>query len=496
MSLSVSEHSQGVPAITNKKPAIQFTMKKEDKQRLKGLPWHKRLEEWGDAGVQLLVVRRGESRHPVIFVERQGVRYAIKETTPHMAEREIRILGQIELRGIPALSPVGSVVVPAPPIAIDTPLPGGSTQYISGDRGYTITRLAPRVVPHVLLYRLNMTKRTKQRILSAVAVLMIELHEHGVYWGDPSLANVLIRIDGRSILAIMADAETAELFPGPVSDGLREQDMAQFGESLAWQSEDLRQARGLPEEAQVLDDSDFRYFMQRYRWLRKEHERVSKFPDLGTIYQAQQFLHNLNRWGFSLLDATGGAIQNITTILPGWYQKRIYALLHITVPKAYVRRFYNMILGHQAIMSRKEGREVSLEEAAHDWYEKYHLPAILLLRRLLTRGQDPMKAYFAIMLHKWKMSEEAGSEIPLDEAVLDWSMKKAQTGKLGPMDPALQVKWWRELEPVSEALGPPLIAGEELEPLLSTSEKPLVYLQQPELEQKLPEILEKGNPEH
>lgn len=263
-----------------------------------------------------------------------------------------------------------------------------------------------------------------------------------------------------------------------------------FEESLAWQSEDLRQARELPEDAQVLDDADFRYFSQRYRWLRKEHAKVAQFPEVNTLYHIQKFLRNLNRWSFSALDTTGGALQNITTVLPGWYQKRIYNLLHVTVPRTYARRFYNMILGHQAIMGREEKREVSLEEAAHHWYNNYHLPAILLLKRLLTRGQDPMKAYFAIMLHKWKLSEQEQREVSLDDAVLDWSMKQAQTGKLGDMDPALQVKWWRELEPVAQALEPPMIADEELEPLLSTSERPLVRMEQPELEQKLPKILE------
>src|SRR5213078_379823 len=136
------------------------------------------------------------------------------------------------------------------------------------DRGYTVTRLTPRVIPHSLLFRLPFSRRTKRHILGAVAVLLGELHEHGVFWGDPSLANVLIRIDGRRILAIMADAETSELFPGPVSDGLREQDLALFSESLAWQAEDLRQARNLPEDVQLLDDKDFRYFEKRYRWLR------------------------------------------------------------------------------------------------------------------------------------------------------------------------------------------------------------------------------------
>ena len=111
-----------------------------------------------------------------------------------------------------------------------------------------------------------------------MAVLLVELHEHGVYWGDPSLANVLICIDGRHILAIMADAETAELFPEPVSEGLRDQDVASFGESLIWQAEDLRQARDLPEEETVVDDKDFRYFVRRYHWLHREHIQLATSP--------------------------------------------------------------------------------------------------------------------------------------------------------------------------------------------------------------------------
>jgi hypothetical protein len=287
----------------------------------------------------------------------------------------------------------------------------------------------------------------------------------------------------------MADAETAELFPGPISEGLREQDQAMFGESLAWQSEDLRQARGLPEDKQVLNDSDYRYFLQRYRWLRREHAQVTAFPEFNTAYQAQLFLRKLNRWGFSLFNMTGHALQQLTTVLPGWYQRRIHELLHINVPRVYAHRLYNMILGHQAIMSKQEGRNVSIEEAARHWYEQYHLPTILLLRRVLTKGQDPMQAYFAVMLHKWRLSEKAGYEVPLDEAILDWSMQQAEPGALGEIDPALLAKWWRELEPAAAVLEPPLLEGEALEPLLSTAERPLVHLQPPELEQKLPEIL-------
>jgi hypothetical protein len=462
-----------------------------DKRRLETLPWHLPMEEWLAQGVELLNIRRGESRHPVVFVEREDVRYAIKETTPRMAEREIRNFREIELRGIPSLSPIGTVVVPAPPLALEVPQLGGMKQYISGDRGYTVTRLAPRVVPHVLLYRLPFAKKTKHRLLSAVAVLMVELHEHGIYWGDPSLANVLLRIDGRSILAIMADAETSELFPTPVNEGLREQDLALFGESLSWQAEDLRHARDLPEDAQVLDDSDYRYFEQRYRWLRREHSLVSTTPNFTTLYQVQQLLRSLHRWGFSLANTTGHNLQHLTTVLPGWHQRRIYELLHISVPRIYAHRFYDMILGHQAILSQKQHHPVNLEEAAQDWYTRYHVPTILLLRQNLTSGQDPMQAYFAVMRHKWNLSRKAGYEVPIEEALLDWFMQQAETGHIGAVDPAAIASWWRDRKPVSLALEPPSITSEELEPLLSTGEKPLVRLREPELEQKMPEILDK-----
>jgi hypothetical protein len=426
----------------------------------------------------------------VLFVERSGVRYAIKETTTHMAEREIRHLQEIARRGIPTITAVGTVSVTQPPILLDERGPGGSLQYLSGDRGYTVTRLALRVVPHVLLYRLTFTRRTKERLLSAVAVLMVELHEHGIYWGDPSLANILIRIDGKRVLALMADGETTELFAGPISEGLRLQDLASFAESLAWQAEDLRLAHGLAEDQLVLDEADFRYFERHYRWLRRVHERfATDHLPVSALYQTQRFLQSINRRGFSLLNMTGKALLEFATVRPGWYQRRLSELLHITIPRRYARRFYNLILGHQALLSEAEQREVSIEEAAQHWYTAYHLPALLLLRRVLTHEQDTLQAYFEIMLHKWKLSEQAGYEIPLEEATLSWAMQQAHTGELGPIDPALQARWTRELSPTAQALEVPLIEGEQLDPLLSTGERPLVHLPEEELEAKLPELL-------
>lgn len=479
---TVKTHSSSAP--------ITFQMDAPNRRLLQDLPWDALLEEWPSRGIVPLMVRRGESRHPVIFVEREGVRYAIKETTPHMAEREIVNLREIDRRGIPALSPVGSVIVSVPPILLEEKGPNGLPEYISGDRGYMVTKLAPRVIPHVLLYRVPFTRKTKRRLLSAIAILLIELHEHGVYWGDPSLANVLIRIAGQRIQAILADAETVEFFTGPVSENLREQDLESFGESLMWQAEDLRQASGMPEEEELVDDKDFRYLEQRYRILRREHRQLHSSLASATRFQFQNMLETLNERGFSLLDMGGQAFQQFAAVLPGWYQRRIHELLGIHVSRRYARRFYNTILNHQYQLSKNAGHPVSLEEAAKDWYTRYHLPSILFLRQHLTKGQDPLQAYFSFLEYRWKLSQKAGYEVPLEEAALSWLIEQVENEKLIGVDPADLARWWHERQPVEQVLESPLIEGKELEPLLAKEEKPLVHLPAPELDKKLTQILE------
>src|SRR5438874_13781 len=129
-------HNMETSAKTINSTAPKFSMSAAERHRLEHFPWQVPLEEWPAHGVVPLSIRRGESRHPVIFVESSGVRYAIKETAPRMAEHEIYNLREIEYRGIPALSPIGTVTVTAPPILLDVSAPGGVPQYISGDRGY------------------------------------------------------------------------------------------------------------------------------------------------------------------------------------------------------------------------------------------------------------------------------------------------------------------------------------------------------------------------
>src|SRR5689334_16642813 len=108
--------------------ALTYELSRADKQELADLPWIAGLEEWPARGVQAVHARRGESRHLVLFVETARRRYAIKETSPEMALREIRQLQEVRRRGIYALEPVGVVVAPGPMVAVG--VVAGITQYL------------------------------------------------------------------------------------------------------------------------------------------------------------------------------------------------------------------------------------------------------------------------------------------------------------------------------------------------------------------------------
>jgi hypothetical protein len=270
---------------------------RQDWLRMRSLPWGAPLERWGDLGATMLSIRKGESRHEVIFVEAGGRRYAIKETSPEAAEREIHVYEQVAPRHISTLEPVGWVVISGDPIEVGQM--GGRPVYMSGDTGYCVTRLAERVLPQSILYRYPFTGANKRLLWNAIAGLLADLHDAGVYWGDPSLANTLIDLSGQRLTAVMADAETAEVTPGPLSEGLRRQDLDSFVESLIWQAEDIRLARGLGEDTQLITEGDAFYVISRYAGLRADRQAQRRERGLLAL---ERRLERLNALGYGVLN--------------------------------------------------------------------------------------------------------------------------------------------------------------------------------------------------
>jgi Domain of unknown function (DUF4032) len=425
---------------------------RRDWSHLRGLPWGVPLEEWPEHGVTPLTVRRGEARHPILFVDLSHHRYAIKETSPAAAEHEVHLFQELRRRGCPTLEPVGHIVTAGEPVPAGEV--AGRTVYVSGDAGYCVTRLAEHVLPQSVLYRYPFTDQNKRLLWNAIADLLLQLHEAGVFWGDPSLANVLIDLSGHRLTAIMADAETAEVVQGHLAEGLRRQDLDAFVESLEWQAEDIRLARGLPEDDQLVTQDDANYFLARYAGLRAE--RAISALDEGAFARLRTLrmrMERLNALGYGMLALGTRAVRaglsevesavatpadeirwRAATLRPGWYVQRLRELLGVRVPRAYASRIYEHILVHKWLMSEHAGHDVGLDAAARDWLTHIHRPAMEFLNSYLPSA-DPQTLYaeyLRILDHMWDLSQREGRPVSFEEGGMDYALARAEPDPTRP----------------------------------------------------------------
>src|ERR1700736_5044666 len=183
---------------------------------LLALPWLEPLAEWDATEAPLRDIPVGPSRHLVRFVETEGGLWALKELPERIAAKEYAVLRELETRSLPAVRPAGLVIQPREDTAILV------TRFLEGSWQYR--RLLMRIPP-------NMAKH-RERLLDAMASLLVDLHRNGVFWGDCSLANTLFSRDGQVLQAWLVDAETSEIHP-ELTDGQRSHDLEIMVENVA-----------------------------------------------------------------------------------------------------------------------------------------------------------------------------------------------------------------------------------------------------------------------
>ena len=66
-------------------------------------------------------------------------------------------------------------------------------------------------LPYRALFTQVLRPDTATRLVDALAVLLVRLHNVGFFWGDVSLSNTLFRRDAGAFAAYLVDAETGEL---------------------------------------------------------------------------------------------------------------------------------------------------------------------------------------------------------------------------------------------------------------------------------------------
>ena len=381
--------SRKVPGRTKKIDNIRFQIPPRDLSALASLPWRFPLESWEDHGVSLLQVKSGLSRHVVRFVESGDRRFAVKETSPEIAEREFQSYVSLARLEIPTLIPIGVVARFEGTNVVRTKVGELLQERVTG---YLVTELMEKVVPDSYLFKRGFSPENRKRIWDAVVRLFIQMHGHGVYWGDASLANMLIRFTteivpelGRrtKLSAILADAETVEIRPS-ISDTMRITDVELFLESMLWTEADLR-ASGVVRDPLVTQE-DQHYVLSSYNDRFAIEQEIQSF-ELVTHIDVDRLLGNFDVRGYGKL-----------------------LLQHIKEHKWY--------------LSERRGQEVSLSEAAEDWYHEIFKPVCKIFHDFGLLKFFPDKTastlYVEVMEHKYFMSEREKRDVGLVAALKDY----------------------------------------------------------------------------
>jgi hypothetical protein len=369
------------------------------------LPWSVPLEDW--PADRLAALPRGISRHIVRFVRVSNRVLAIKEIKVDLARREYAMLRNLERMDLPCVEPFGVVSGRVTPDGrpLDACL---------------ITRHLQYSLPYRALYSQALRPDTAQRLIDALAVLLVRLHLAGFFWGDVSLSNTLFRRDAGAFAAYLVDAETGELRPS-LSDGQREHDLEIARVNIAGELMDLEAGGFLEEVADPLEVSQ--RIVDRYRelWLAlTESERF----ETGDRWRVEERIRRLNDLGFDIdelamsTDLDGTTIQIQPKVVDaGHHSRRLLRLTGLDVEENQARRLLNDLDSYRAATDRQNEAE---ELVAHDWLVSVYEPTVRAVPRELAGKLEPAELFHEVLEHRWYMSERAGTDVPVRLAVRDY----------------------------------------------------------------------------
>lgn len=374
---------------------------------LLALPWDRPLSDWLVPDVALRDFAVGPSRHLVKFVEADGHLWAVKDMPARIAVKEYDVLRQLEDRGLPAVRPAGLVLQPEFDTAILV------TRYLEGSWQYR--RLFMRLPPDQPKHR--------ARLLDAMAGLLVELHRHGVFWGDCSLANTLFSRDGQLLQAWLVDAETSEIHPS-LSRGQREYDLQILVENVAMGMIDLAERVEHPEELHDTLIAEAQQVQVTYEalWDVVHSEPVFGFTDR---YRVEGTIRRLNDLGFavdelSLQPDSADPSQLRVRVAVGdrrYHAQHLQDLTGLDVGEGQARILLGDMQAYQAQLCREVGHDVDESTAARLWVIEVVTPTEQLAHAALQHTGTPIQAYCDLLEVRWLLSEEAGRDVGTNRAL-------------------------------------------------------------------------------
>lgn len=363
------------------------------------LPWSTPLEQW--PADQLVALPQGISRHVVRFVRLAGTVYAVKETAERVAEREYDLLRALERIDFPAVQAVAIVA---------------DRQTRDGEplEPVLITRHLQFSLPYRALFSHTLRPETMNRLLDALAALLVRMHLTGFFWGDCSLSNTLFRRDAGAFAAYLVDAETGALHR-QLSSGQRDEDLEIARVNIFGEALDL-QAAGLLHES-IDPEVVCEEVVQRYE--RLWHEiTYEQQVERGERHDIERRIRRLNELGFDVAEVSmsvvdgGRYLVRPKVVDAGYHTRRLLRLTGLDAEENQARRLLNDLDTYRA-----ESDLTDEQQAAHRWLTEVFEPVVRAVPTHLRGKLEPTELFVQIIEHRWRLSEQAGRDVGLAPAV-------------------------------------------------------------------------------
>jgi len=279
----------------------------------------------------------------------------------------------------------------------------------------------------------------RERLLDAMASLLVDLHRGGIYWGDCSLANTLFRRDGDLIQAYLVDAETSETHD-ELSAGQREYDLDVLVENVAFGLADLAAfARRDDPTAGDYDEAirEAESVQSRYRQLWDElHAEEEVAP--GDRYALTARIRRLNDLGFAvdeieLEPGRSGRLRfRVAVTTRRFHARELERRTGLVVLEGQARILMNDLREYRSWLEWYEVRQIDRPEGARRWLAEVFRPTTARLAAVVGPDRDLIQSYCDVLEHKWLLSEQAGRDVGLEQALRSYLEIGAPAPETGP----------------------------------------------------------------
>ncbi len=282
-----------------------------------------------------------------------------------------------------------------------------------------VTRHLQFSLPYRALFSHTLRPDTMNRLLDALAALLVRLHLSGFFWGDVSLSNTLFRRDAGAFAAYLVDAETGALHP-KLSTGQRGEDLEItrvniFGEMLDLEAAGLLHPAVDPET--VADD-----VVRRYETLWHEltyEQEVAGSRGREVRHDVEKRIRRLNDLGFdvgelqmSLVDGGQVYLMRPKVVDAGHHTRRLLRLTGLDAEENQARKLLNDLDTYRAETDLDDE-----QQAAHRWLTEVFEPVVRAVPANLRGKLEPTELFVQVIEHKWLLSEQSGRDVGLAPAV-------------------------------------------------------------------------------